>query len=58
MNNDGEMKGCENPREIFSSFRENGKSLHIEAHFSKAEEDEYPLAVFGKFARLVFNGSE
>ena len=54
MNNNGEMKGCENPREIFSSFRENGKSLHVEAHFSKAEESEYPLAVFGRFARLVF----
>lgn len=56
MGNEREMKGCENPREIFSSFRENGKSLHVEAHFSKAEaeENEYPLAVFGKFARLVF----
>ncbi len=54
MNNDGEMKGCENPREIFSSFRENGKSLHVEAHFSRAEEDEYPLAVFGRFSRLIF----
>ena len=54
MNNEREGKGCENPREIFSSFRENGKSLHVEAHFSKAEESEYPLAVFGKFARLVF----
>ena len=56
MGNEREMKGCENPREIFSSFRENGKSLHVEAHFSeaKAEDNEYPLAVFGKFARLVF----
>jgi hypothetical protein len=48
------LKGCENPKEIFSAFREDGRSVHIEAHFSRAEADnnEYPLAVFGKYSRL------
>lgn len=57
MGNEREMKGCEHPRGCFSTFRDDGKrGFHVESHFKAADanDNEFPLAVFGKLSRLVF----
>ena len=54
MNDNDVVKGCEDPKGIFSAFRPDGRSVHIEAHFSPAvaEDNEHPLNVFGRMSRL------
>ena len=56
MENNKVLKGCEDPKGIFSAFREDGRSIHVEAHFSPAapEDNEHPLKVFGRLSRLKF----